>query len=291
MVTQAFKDAGMDAGQVGAELGFEQRIGISVNDFEKLKQLLPRVQFVDGAGLFWGLRMIKSTDEIARHRRACEITVQAYNRLFSNISEGMKEIEILDKFLKLQGDLGGSSPWGSINSGPENYFCTGQGKGATHRVIQKGNQVWIDGGCAHQEYWSDFCCAGTVGHPSDKQLKMQDMVLKITKKIVSLVRPGMKACDLDAFNSLEWEKYGYDYSKIDFGGGRIGHGMGLFGTEPPHIGPEDNTTIRAGMVFTIEPGMPTEFGCFQTEINLVVTEGGCQVLNDMNWDLRIIPTT
>jgi Xaa-Pro aminopeptidase len=290
MVVEAMKDAGLNEGRVGAELGFEQRLGISLIDFMKLKELLPKVEFVDAADVFWGIRMIKSKEEIDRVRKSCEITVQAYNALFPILHEGMSEREIMDKFLKLQVEFGGSAPWGLMNSGPENYFCTGHGRPSTRR-IQKGNQVWIDGGCRYRDYGCDFCCAGTVGPPSDKQLKAQEMVVGITNTVIDATSPGMKACDIDAINTAEWKKYGHDYSKIDFGGGRIGHGMGLLGTEPPHIGPEDTTVIKPGMIFTIEPGMPTEYGCFQAETNVVVTEDGCEVLNKMDWNLRIISTT
>ncbi len=288
MVVEAMKDVGMGEGRVGAELGYEQRVGISPNDFAKLKESLPGVEFVDAADVFWGIRMIKSPEEIERHRRACHITVQAYNSLFPDLYEGMSEREIVDRFLRLQVVIGGYAPWAFINSGPENYSAIG---GPTDRRIQRGNQVWLDGGCSYREYASDFCCAGTVGPPSDKQRKMQRMVAEITRAVVNAVRPGMRACDIDALNNSEWEKRSYDYSKINWGGGRIGHGLGwgVSLTEPPHIASYDKTEIRTGMVFTIEPGINTEYGCYQTETDIVVTEDGCEILNEMDWDLRIIP--
>lgn len=116
------------------------------------------------------------------------------------------------------------------------------------------------------------------------------MVYKITKMLVESVRPGIRACELDALNTAEWAKYGYEHSKIAFAGTRIGHGMGLLGTEPPHIGAYDSTVLQPGMVFTIEPGLVTDYGCFQTEHNVVVTEAGCEVLNVMDWELRRIAT-
>lgn len=121
---------------------------------------------------------------------------------------------------------------------------------------------------------------------------MQRMVAEITKTLVDAVRPGMRACDINALNNLEWEKRGYDYDrKINWGGGRIGHGLGWGScvTEPPHIAAYDTTEIRPGMVFTIEPGINAEYGTFQTEMDIVVTEDGCEVLNEMNRELRIIP--
>ena len=38
--------------------------------------------------------------------------------------------------------------------------------------------------------------------------------------------------------------------------GRVGHGLGLDTTEPPHVSEED-PTLEAGMVITIEPGVAT----------------------------------
>ena len=289
MVVKAMKDVGMGEGRVGAEFGYEQRLGISPNDFAKLKESLPEVEFIDAADVFWDIRIIKSPEEVERHRRACQITVHAYNSLFPNICEGMSEIEIVDKFLRLQITIGGYNPWAFINSGLENYFSIGGGP--TNRRIQEGNQVWIDGGCSYREYGCDFCCAGTVGPPSDKQQKMQRMVMEITRTLVEAVRPGMKAYDIDALNNSEWEKRGYNYSKINWGGGRIGHGLGWGAclTEPPHIASYDRTEIRPGMVFTLEPAISTDYGCYQTEMNIVITEDGCEILNEMDRELRVIP--
>ncbi len=289
MVVEAMKELGMGEGRVGAELGYEQRLGISPNDFSKLKELLPKVEFVDAADIFWGVRMIKSPEEIERHRRACQITVQAYNSLFPSLYEGMSEMEIVDMFAKLQIAMGGSAPWAFINSGPENYSALGSG--LANRKIQKGTQVWIDGGCSYREYASDFCCAGTVGPPSDEQRKTQKVVAEITRALFDAVRPGMRACDIDALNNSEWEKRGYDYSKINRGAGRIGHGLGWGGclTEPPHIASYDRTEIRPGMVFTLEPGVVTKFGRYTTELDIAVTGDGCEILNEMERELRIIP--
>ncbi|GAJ00287.1 unnamed protein product, partial [marine sediment metagenome] len=76
MVVAAMKDVGMGEGRIGAELGYEQKLGISLNDFTRLKESLPEAEFVDAADIFWDIRIIKSPEEINRHRRACQITVQ-----------------------------------------------------------------------------------------------------------------------------------------------------------------------------------------------------------------------
>ena len=202
--------------------------------------------------------------------------------------KGMGGREIIERFHRLLVEMGGVGPWSFINTGPENY--NGNSGGPTDRRIRRSDQVWIDGGCTYREYASDFCCTGTVGQPSSRQRKMQEMVEEITRAVVRRVRPGIRACELDAINSAEWEKRGYDYREINWAGGRIGHGLGWGSslTEPPHIASYDRTVIRTGMVITIEPGINTEYGCFQTEMDIAVTEEGCEILNEMDRGLRVI---
>jgi Xaa-Pro aminopeptidase len=284
IVLKAMRDAGMDSGKIGMELGYEQRLGISLNDFNALRQSLPKVEFIDAADIIWKVRIIKTPEEIARHRRACQITAQAYDALFPGLYEGISEVEIVDRFLRLQTIIGGYDPWAFINSGPENY--NGGGGGPTKRRIRRGDQVWVDGGCSYRGYGSDFCCAGTVGPPAEEQVKMQKMVEEITRNVVATVKPGIKACDINETNNEEWSKRGYDYNEINWGGGRIGHGLGF---EPPHIASYDDTIIKPGMVFTIEPGINTEYGCYQAEMDIAITQSGCEILNEMDRSLRTIP--
>jgi Xaa-Pro dipeptidase len=71
--------------------------------------------------------------------------------------------------------------------------------------------------------------------------------------------------------------------------GRVGHGLGLDITEPPHISEHDPTVLEAGMVITIEPGVATEFGIFHVEQDVVVTPEGPEVISLAEWSLRQIP--
>jgi Xaa-Pro aminopeptidase len=60
--------------------------------------------------------------------------------------------------------------------------------------------------------------------------------------------------------------------------GRVGHGSGMDMTEPPSIAPFDSTPLRAGMVIHIEPKMIYDYGPFQLEEVVAVTEKGYEFL-------------
>ena len=59
------REAGLDRGRIGAELGAEQRLGVTQDEFGALRDALPDARIVDAAPLLWRLRMIKSPAEQA----------------------------------------------------------------------------------------------------------------------------------------------------------------------------------------------------------------------------------
>jgi Xaa-Pro aminopeptidase len=70
--------------------------------------------------------------------------------------------------------------------------------------------------------------------------------------------------------------------------GRVGHGIGMATTEPPHIALFDHTELLAGMVVTIEPTVVTNYGHFNIESNVLVTEDGPEVLSTATTELVVI---
>ena len=69
--------------------------------------------------------------------------------------------------------------------------------------------------------------------------------------------------------------------EVEVGAGRIGHGMGLMSTEPPHVAHYDATIMTPGLVFTIEPRFVNEHGIFNCEELVLVTERGGELLTTM----------
>ncbi len=278
----AFHELGLERARMGAELGFEQRLGISYETFSLLKESLPQADFSDASRLLWELRSIKSPLEIERIREACAITGRAYGRLFSELKLGTDEGEAARRLKGLMEEEGGSDPWYIVTSSPENYrFVSRNSRPLTAR-LEAGNFLWFDGGCSFGGYFCDFSRGAFLGEPTGDAKRVTRLVIEITEALVSAVRPGVSARELDALNLREWKKAGIDYLESDFGGGRVGHGVGLAINEPPNIAPYDETALKPGMVFTLEPGLVTEFGTFHFEENLVVTERGCEVFTEFS---------
>ena len=282
-IKQVFKEHGLTKGKVGTELGYEQRYGMSYNDFLKLKKTLPQVKFVDASSTFWKLRMIKSEAEAALLRKSCEVTSQAYEECFETIEEGMTEKEVEKTFLSAMANRGATRPWCFINSSPINYPVI---SGApTIQKLKKGNTVWIDGGCNYGGYWSDFCRVGSVGKASEKQRKMHETTLKLTHLCIDMIKPRVKVAEIAKVCEKEAKKMGVE---LTFRAGRYGHGIGLMLTEPPHIATYDRTVLEPGMTITIEPGFVTNYGVFQNEENILVTQKGHEILSKASTGLHQI---
>lgn len=279
-------DLGINAGRIGAELGREQRLGLPYNDFVKITKELPNAQFIDASDILWELRMIKSEAEIDYLRKACEISSRAFEKCFKKLRPGMSEKEAAKILYDATVEEGGSSVWVVINSGPYNYdsgFLPHPG----NYTLEKGNMLWFDTGCHYNGYASDFSRMAAIGDPSDEQKKMYEIVDSVTRKCVEAIRPGIKASDLSRLCNTEFEKAGI---KEIWGEGdcsspqsnkaqRIGHGIGMATTEPPHIALFDHTEIKAGMVITIEPTVVTNYGHFNIEADVLVVEDSYDVLS------------
>ena len=290
------EELGLSKSRIGAELGYEQRLGIPYNDFKKIEKQLSDVEFVDASDILWELRMIKSRAEIECHRKAVDISCKAVVKVFEEAKEGMTEREVVDMLMKEQKrPEGAMDAFVFVNSGSYNYEsgCLIPGD---YR-LKRGNILWFDFGCNYKEHWSDLSAGVTMGKPLTKHMKMQENIVKITRNVITAIKPGMKASDLSKVADEEFKKIGQPLTDMwgrgDGAGpstnraGRIGHGIGMQATENPHIAKYDNTILRAGMIISMEPCVVTDYGHFHAEEDILITEDGYEVLSKIPRNLEV----
>src|SRR3989344_4225779 len=119
---------------------------------------------------------------------------------------------------------------------------------AKNSKIKKGFLV-IDFGVKYKGYYSDETRTIYMGKPTKKEIKDYNKLLKIQKKIISLVKPGNYYCDLDIKARLLLGK-----DKIYFNHS-LGHGIGKKTHQSPKIGPTSKDKIKINDIVTIEPGI------------------------------------
>ena len=295
MLKAIWEELGLNTGRIGAELGTEQRLGLPYNDFVRMTQDLPGADFIDASDLFWGVRMVKSDAEVDCMRKACSISSRAFEKCFHDVKAGMTEKDAAKILYDTAVELGGAAVWTLSNSGPYNYE-SGFLPNPSEHVLETGNLLWIDTGCKVNGYSSDFSRIAAIGEPSSDQKNMYEIVNGISNTAVAAIRPGIKASDLSRLCNEEFEKAGLKevWGKGDCSSAqsnrawRVGHGIGMATTEPPHIALFDDTELKAGMVVTIEPTVVTSYGHFNIESNVLVTEDGPDVLSTATTELIVL---
>src|SRR5439155_435683 len=127
---------------VGMELGYEQRLGMSVTEYEALRARFPDRRFVDAAGVLWSLRMVKSPAELARIEQAVRITDRAFAAVFPTLRPGPTEREIAGRLKAEMARRVASTGWVLTKSGTND----GGGLVGRARPVRAGEMVWVDMG-------------------------------------------------------------------------------------------------------------------------------------------------
>lgn len=274
LLHEIMRDLGISGGKLGMELGYEQRLGISLNDFRNLEVELKDYTIVDASMLFWKLRMIKSPAEIEMMRVSTAVTTAAFTSGFQAAKPGMTETYVCRVCAETMIEQGAERPgFILVTSGKGNYGVL-SGK-PTSRKLGANEMIWIDMGAVVNGYWSDFCRAAYFGKPTRDLEDSQKLILEVNDAMIGAVRPGepvRKVAEAAA------KAFGDRGVKVSLGSGRIGHGIGLMSTEPPHVAFYEETLCEEGLIFTIEPRITNEHGVFNCEELLLVTKTGVEVM-------------
>lgn len=94
VVVAAMKEKELEKGRIGIEIGHHVTVQMPLVDFDAMRSNLKGADFVSGTEIIWDVRKIKSPLEIEKIKKACSITVKAYEKLFEMVKPGMTERDI-----------------------------------------------------------------------------------------------------------------------------------------------------------------------------------------------------
>ena len=257
-------------------LSFEENF-LTYGAFRGLKRALNGVRLKPVSGLVEKLREVKDQQEIKELQKAASIADAGFKeaqRLINNLDKGLTELDVseaIERVLKKKGAIGPSFDI-IVASGARSALPHGT---PTGKRIKKGEFVIVDMGALYKGYHSDATRTYFTGKPTRRHLEIHGCVLEAHDRAISIVRPGVKAADIDFAARDHIERAGYGKY---FGHG-TGHGTGLVIHEGPSIGPKSKGVVAEGMVFTIEPGIYIPgFGGVRIEDMVQVTDDGAILL-------------
>ena len=250
----------------------------------RLMEARPDVRPAVGSAPVDDARMCKDAQEIALMRASSRMNDQAIQLTMQDIRAGMTEIELQEAYLKNAKKVGGEGA--SFHP----ITCFGANCAEPHHDndetrLKKGDSVILDVGLMHQRYCSDMTRTVFFGEASDEQRKVYDIVRRANEAGRAAVRPGVPMCEFDRAARQVIEDAGYGKYFIH----RTGHGIGLEVHEHPDNSATSRIIAKPGMCFSVEPGvyLPGNFGV-RIEDLVVVTEDGCETLNQLDHDFHIV---
>jgi Xaa-Pro aminopeptidase len=274
LLAKALKDLGLKNRKVGVELGLEQRLNLPLKDYLELAKSLPDIEFLDASEIIWDLRMVKSKEEVALIRQACQITGHARQKTFREVEVGMTEREIMRLFARHLLEAGGDRvSFIIVNTGiPSNSTYI-----YLDRPLKKGNVLSIDGGTYVHTYTCDYVRLAVAGNPTPDQERNHRVVREVSQQMAEALKPGLTCADIFKVGAKALKEEGFAaHTKT----GRMGHGQGILVTEPPSITAHDKTVLKPGMVISTEPSGPkTSRGSFTWEDVYVITDDGAERLS------------
>jgi Xaa-Pro aminopeptidase len=219
------------------------------------------------------LREIKDKEEIKTIKKAADIAQRALAATMKYVKIGISENELAGILNLNIRRLGGRESFETIVAFGENgsrpHHLSGD------RKLKKNDTVLIDWGARYKGYCSDLTRSFAVGKPSQLFKKVHSAVLEAQAAAIAKVKDGVLIAEVDSAAREVLKKH-----NLPIYGHGTGHGLGLEVHEKPIVSAKIKGKLRAGQVFTIEPGiyMPGVLGV-RIEDDVLVTKGGYKILS------------
>ncbi|MDR3223547.1 MAG: aminopeptidase P family protein [Methanobrevibacter sp.] len=218
-------------------------------------------------------RMIKTSDEIAKIKKATDIAHKSFNEVKEDMkNKKFSELAISYKLGQILRDNGAEG------ESFDTIIASSSSTSLPHSTPSNNKidyPILVDWGAKYHNYCSDT--TRTIVY-SEKEEEIFNIVLEAYNKTIKSIKPGIKSCNLDKIARDIITEYGYGENFIH----TTGHSLGLDIHEEPRIAKNDKTIIEKNMVFTIEPGiyLKGEFGV-RIEDTIHVSNRG-KVIGNLN---------
>ncbi len=254
-----------------------RRLGVEFSTFGR--HLDPgRTELADIEPDLLRLRRRKDADELALIRQAIAGTGRMYARAREIVRPGIGELDVFNQLQAACVEAFGEMLTGTGND----YQCAAPGGPPRDRAAEAGELYILDLGPAFRGYFADNCRTIAVTQPADAQWEAWNHIMQVFAHVERTARPGTSAREL--FHEAEAI---LKQAPVGVFNHHLGHGIGLYPHEAPHLNPRWDDVLEPGDVFTVEPGLyaPELRAGIRIENNYLVTGGGIELLSDFPMQL------
>ena len=252
--------------------------------FNEIRRYNPDVQIRNIAANTTRMRLVKDADEIEKMRKAISVTNAGIKAMMQASRDYIWENELEAYFDFVLKSEQTEHAFHTICAGGKNATVLHYGK--NNQQTKPGDLVLVDLGAAYKYYNADISRTFPVsGKFTDRQREIYEIVLRVNKMVMEVVRPGMTTRDL---NNKVIEFYQQELPKIgllkdgktvrDYYWHGVSHHLGL---ETHDVSLFDEP-LQPGNVITDEPGLYLEDEGIGVRIedDIMITEDGCICLSE-----------
>ncbi|HXG04067.1 MAG TPA: aminopeptidase P N-terminal domain-containing protein [Candidatus Binatia bacterium] len=230
----------------------------------------PPMRIEDPGPILHELRLRRSAEELARQRRACEISREAHTEAMRAAGPGLWEYQVqavIEYVFRMNGARRNAYP-SIVASGPNACILHYQDNA---RRMEDGDLLLVDAGCEYDYYASDITRTFPVsGRFTAPQRAIYEIVLRAQQAAIAAVRPGVRyevihdtarrvltegLVDLGLLpRGVEDSLAMHLYREFYMHG--TGHWLGLDVHDVGDYRVQGvSRVLEPGMVFTVEPGL------------------------------------
>jgi len=286
------------SGHIGADMnGYPWVFGYEGPSLDKLTGM----KIMNLQGHINKLQAEKSVNELALIRESCKWSHLAHTLLqrYTTVNETETAVSLrasqeatlimLDTIGPLYRSL---DMW---STGPSAGYRGQIGRGAAiphalanNITFQAGDVLVTGAGCPMWGYNSELERTMFVGVPDERQKELFNHAKTAQEIAFATLKPGVRCRDVDAAVRAYYEKN----DLIPYWKHHTGHAIGLRYHEGPFLDIGDETVIKEGMVFTVEPGFyAPDVGGFRHSDTVAITAGGIELMTyySRDWQNLVIP--
>jgi Xaa-Pro dipeptidase len=153
---------------------------------------------------------------------------------------------------------------------------------AANLIFQPGDVLVTGATAPIWGYVSELERTMILGKPSKDQVRFFGQMLSLQELAFESILPGRQCSDVDRIV----RSYCEEQNLLNFWKHHTGHAIGLRYHEGPFLDRGDDTEIKPGMIFTVEPGLYVpNLGGFRHSDTVLVTESGIETLTYYPRDL------
>ncbi|WP_299192888.1 M24 family metallopeptidase [uncultured Litoreibacter sp.] len=281
-LASVLKSRGLGHATIGVEM---ENYYYSAKAHEVLSAELPDARLQDATALVNWQRLIKSDAELAFIRKAAHISEKVMQVALDRAAPGVRKNDLVADIMHA-GITGVGDDWGDY---PAIVPLTPSGLDATAAHLtwngdkmRAGEATFFELSGCYRRYHAPLCRTIYLGTPLDEMRRAEAAQLEGIAAGLDAARAGNRTCDIaNAFMAV-MAKHGIERS------GRMGYPIGLsyppdWGERTASIRTEDQTELRAGMVFHFMPALWMDsWGLETTETILIRDSGAAEPLSNVD---------